>query len=109
MFAGQNLNFSVGMVSYQTGFESDSSSSDNLLVIIIAVAASGGGVLLVASLVIIMVVCVYRSKSKAKDKRLTNLLAQMELWEIEMADECKRGEDVCIYRLVCSNYEASPQ
>ena len=63
--------------------------------IIIPVIAGGLFVVVVFSfLIICCVVCYHRRKSKKNEQRWTNLLSQMELMELEMADECKRGESV---------------
>ena len=62
------------------------------LYIIIPVVAGVLLVVVIISLIIICcVVCLYRKKSKKNEQRWTNLLSQMELMELEMADECKRG------------------
>ena len=93
VFVGQNLNFSVGTLTYVT-------DDSGVPVIAIAVGASAGGVLILSVFVICIILCVYSSKSREKDKRLTNLLSQMELWELEMADECKRGEYCVVWRVM---------
>ena len=63
------------------------------LEIIIPVIAGGlVAVALFFILIICCVVCYHRRKSKKNEQRWTNLLSQMELMELEMADECKRGE-----------------
>ena len=63
------------------------------LVIIIPVIAGSVVVVVILSLFIICcVVCYHRKKSKKNEQRWTNLLSQMELMELEMADECKRGK-----------------
>ena len=84
---GANLEFLVGTLTYT---ESESGATP-VYVIIIAASAAGGAVLL-SLLVICCIICWYTRKAREKEKRFTNLLAQMELWEVEMADECKRGE-----------------
>ena len=71
------------------------------LVIIIPVVAGGPLIVVFLSMLIICcVVCYHRRKSKKNEQRWTNLLSQMELMELEMADECKRGElidwSVCV-------------
>lgn len=86
VFVGQNRKFEVGTLIYTDA----PSQSDSNLAIIIG-ASIGGGVLLVSLFIICCVVCCFMSRAKAKDKQFTTLLAQMELWEVEMADECKRG------------------
>ncbi len=61
----------------------------------IIIPASVVGVLLVVAVVVIIMCCIicrYNSKHKKTEQRWTNLLAQMELLEVEMADECKRGK-----------------
>ena len=95
VFVGQNLNFSVGTLTYVTD-----DSGVPVRTIAIAVGASGGGVLILSVFVICIILCVYSSKSREKDKRLTNLLSQMELWELEMADECKRGGYCVVWRVM---------
>ena len=68
-------------------------SNTRLLVIIIPVIAGGLLIVVACSMFIICcVVCYHRRKSKKNEQRWTNLLSQMELMELEMADECKRGE-----------------
>ena len=47
------------------------------------------------------IICGYKSKHKKTEQRWTNLLAQMELLEVEMADECKRGR-LCVCVCVCA-------
>ena len=84
---GTTLEFTVGTLTYT---ESEPSSTP-LYVIIIAASAAGGAVLL-SLFVICCIICCYTRKAREKEKKFTNLLAQMELWEVEMADECKRGE-----------------
>ena len=49
---------------------------------------------MVSVIVVFFVICCFMRRAKEKDKQFTNLLAQMELWEMEMADECKRGMKV---------------
>ena len=96
---GQNLNFSLGLLSYAVV---DDSNDDTIVeigtldldfaaVVGVAVVLFVILVLIVLVLVIFIIVCLYRSKTEQREKQLTNLLAQMELLEIEMADECKRG------------------
>ncbi len=60
---------------------------------IIIPSVVGGFAVMVILLVLVMccIICGYQSKHKKTEQRWTNLLAQMELLEIEMADECKRG------------------
>ncbi|XP_064399093.1 plexin-A1-like isoform X2 [Halichondria panicea] len=60
---------------------------------IIIPSVVGGFAVVVILLVLVMccIICVYTSKHKKTEQRWTNLLAQMELLEIEMADECKRA------------------
>jgi hypothetical protein len=63
-----------------------------------------GGLAVVAFffiLIICCVVCYHSRKSKKTEQRWTNLLSQMELMELEMADECKRGELVELSVCVC--------
>ncbi len=61
---------------------------------IIIPSVVGGFAVVVILLVLVMccIICGYKSKHKKTEQRWTNLLAQMELLEIEMADECKRGK-----------------
>ena len=84
---GTNLNFTVGTLTYQAA-----AAPLNLALIIPVIVGPVVLVLLISFLLICIIVCVSASRSREKDKRLTTLLSQMELWEIEMADECKRGE-----------------
>ena len=66
-----------------------------ILVIIIPVIVGVVVVVVFCSMFIICcVVCYHIRKSKKNEQRWTNLLSQMELMELEMADECKRGESV---------------
>ncbi|CAI8038569.1 Plexin-A4 [Geodia barretti] len=58
---------------------------------IIIGASCGGGVLILLILVMFCVICCVTRRATAREKKFTNLLAQMELWESEMADECKRA------------------
>ena len=83
---GTNLNFTVGTLMYT------STGGLSLQLIIPVTVGPVALVLLLSMLVICIIICVTRSSALAKDKRLTTLLSQMELWELEMADECKRGE-----------------
>ena len=82
---GTNFTFTVGTLRYTT-------TPLNLQLIIPVTAGPVALVLLLSMVIICIVICVTRSSARAKDKRLTTLLSQMELWELEMADECKRGE-----------------
>ena len=84
---GTNLNFTAGTLTYQAGPQ-----PLNLTLIIPVIVGPVVLVVLISLLLICIIVCVSASRSREKDKRLTTLLSQMELWEIEMADECKRGE-----------------
>ena len=60
---------------------------------IIIIAGSGaGGVFIFSLLLICIFLCCFLRRARAKEKQFSNLLAQMELWEVEMADECKRGK-----------------
>ena len=60
---------------------------------IIIIAGSGaGGVFIFSLLLICIFLCCFWRRARAKEKQFSNLLAQMELWEVEMADECKRGK-----------------
>ena len=56
--------------------------------------------LLIIVLLLMIMCCIvcgyYKSKHKKTEQRWTNLLAQMELLEVEMADECKRGRFLCV-------------
>ena len=85
---GDNLSYDVGTVSY-------TQQSPAAQLPIVVGASVGGGVLILLILVMFVVICCFMRRAKAKEKRFTNLLAQMELWESEMADECKRGS--CVY------------
>jgi len=84
---GTNWNFTAGTLTYQ-----EAPQPLNLALIIPVIVGPVVLVLLISFLLICIIVCVSASRSREKDKRLTTLLSQMELWEIEMADECKRGE-----------------
>ena len=64
----------------------------------IIIPAVGGSLLVVifcSVFIVCCVVCYHNKKSKKSEQRWTNLLSQMELMELEMADECKRGKCVC--------------
>ena len=78
--------------------ESSGSSDGTPLTVIIIAASGAGGVLLFSVLIIVCIICCYTRKAKEKEKQFTNLLTQMELWEVEMADECKRGRANHLYR-----------
>ena len=85
MFVGQNLGpFDVGSLSYVPGLD--------IIPIIAGVGGGVVGIVLFFLLVICIVVCCYQRKGKEKEKKVQNLLSQMEHWELEMADECKRGQ-----------------
>ena len=71
----------------------EDAGSDSKLAIIIG-ASTAGGVVIISLLAIVCIICCFSRRAKAKEKQFTNLLAQMELWEVEMADECKRGKPV---------------
>ena len=86
---GTNLNFTVGTLTYTTATTQEQL---NLALIIPVIVGPVVLVLLISLLLICIIMCVSARKSREKDKRLTTLLSQMELWEMEMADECKRGE-----------------
>ena len=95
VFIGQTLSYKVGFLTYidQTNTTTTPGTDGSLLAIIIG-ASVGGGVLVVSVIVVFFVICCFMRRAKEKDKQFTNLLAQMELWEVEMADECKRGMKV---------------
>ena len=38
-----------------------------------------------------------RRQSRKKDLRFTHLLSQMETMELEMADQCKQGNEVLLF------------
>ena len=73
-------------------------------------ASCGGGVLILLILIMFFVICCVWRRATAREKKFTNLLAQMELWESEMADECKRGEFIASPDLLwsCGTLECSP-
>ena len=85
---GQNINNTVGQIEYIS-----QGSTSEIAPIIGGVV--GGVVILV---IIVLVVCFIPiilfsiKQSKQKDKKLVNLLVQMESMELEMADQCKQGE-----------------
>ena len=101
VMVGQNLEYNVGTVTYTT------SDTETSLSIIIG-ASCGGGVLILLILVMFFVICCVMRRSTAKEKRFTNLLAQMELWESEMADECKRGESGLVWHQLYSESVKQP-
>ena len=70
----------------------DAESAVPLVIIIPCVV---GGLLLVVAFSVFLICCIaccYNTRARKKEKQWTNLLAQMELMEMEMAEECKRGE-----------------
>ena len=89
---GQNLRYEVGTVRYVS---SSTPGSESKLAIIIG-ASAAGGVILVSLVVIFFIIVCFTRRARAKEKQFSNLLVQMEQWEVEMADECKRGQ----YRLL---------
>ena len=90
VMVGQNLDFNVGTVTYT----SDSTSSESDLPIIVGATASGG-VVIILLLIMCFIICCFSRRARAKDRQFSNLLVQMEQWEVEMADECKRGKYTC--------------
>ena len=63
--------------------------------LVIIIPCVVGGLLLVVAFSVCLICCIaccYNSRARKKEKQWTNLLAQMELMEMEMAEECKRGE-----------------
>ncbi len=68
-------------------------SANEIPLLILIPSVVVGFLVVLALLVVIMccIICAYKSKHKKTEQRWTNLLQQMELLEIEMADECKRG------------------
>jgi plexin A len=85
VMVGENLRYEVGTVTY-----TEEEETATPLAIIIG-ASCGGGVLILLILVMFCVICCVARRATAREKKFTNLLAQMELWESEMADECKRA------------------
>lgn len=58
--------------------------------------AVAGGIFLVAIVFLVVICCVIfaaRRQSKLKDRRFVNLMSQMETMEMDMADQCKQGEN----------------
>ena len=74
---------------YVTG----TATSTPLEIIIPVVVGGLAAVVLLSLFIICCVVCYHSKKSKKNEQRWTNLLSQMELMEMEMADECKRGKN----------------
>ena len=57
----------------------------------------GGAVLiLLLVLVVTIAVVVHRRNSVKKSRQVGALLMQMETLETNMAEECKRGNDICV-------------
>lgn len=83
-----DLIYDVGDLRYT----SPSSDSESSMTIIIIAGSSAAGVSFFSLFLICVIVGCFWRRARAKQKQFTNLLAQMELWEVEMADECKRGE-----------------
>ena len=66
-------------------------ASNNTMLIIIVVVVVVVVLLLLGCFLIAVIVCLSRKQQKKKERQYTNLIAKMELLEVEMADECKRG------------------
>ena len=64
----------------------------------VAGGVAGGGVALVLLLVLVVaiIVVVHRRDSVKKSQQVDALLMQMETLETNMAEECKRGNDICV-------------
>ena len=80
------------------------SYTSNEVPLVIIIPSVVGGLLVVIVLFLLITCCItcgYKSKHKKTEQRWTNLLAQMELLEVEMADECKRGVCVCVWLCTC--------
>ncbi len=74
-----------------------SNPSTNIGLIIGVVAGVVGFLLITCLILIVAIIMISRKQSKKKERQYTNLIARMELLEVEMADECKRGECHAVY------------
>lgn len=66
----------------------------SLNVLIIAVPAAVAGLIILLVLVFSITCCIYvrfKRSNKERDRQFQGLLAQMELMESELAEECRRG------------------
>ena len=66
----------------------------SLNILIVAVPAAVAGLIIVSALVFSITCCIYvrfKRSSKERDRQFQGLLAQMELMESELAEECRRG------------------
>ena len=87
------VSFGRNIVIVLTERLSVTSSPGVNIYLIVGVVAAGVFVLLVfCCMVIAIIICFSRKQSKKKELQYTSLIAKMELLEVEMADECKRGE-----------------
>ena len=82
MHIGSSLTVNVGTLQY------------SLNVFIIAVPAAVAGLIILLAVVFSIACCLYvrfKRSSKERDRQFQGLLAQMELMESELAEECRRG------------------
>ena len=59
-------------------------------------------------MVISIIIFFSRKQSKKKELQYTNVIAKMELLEVEMVDECKGGESISRGIVVGGNLVGSP-
>ena len=79
---GANLTIEVGVLRYSVN------------IYVVAVPAAVAAVIILIVLVVSIVCCAYvwfKRSTKERDRQLQGLLAQMELMESELAEECRRG------------------
>lgn len=82
MNIGSSLTVNVGTLRY------------SLNVLIVAVPAAVAGLIILLVLVFSITCCLYvrfKMSNKERDRQFQGLLAQMELMESELAEECRRG------------------
>ena len=77
----------------------------SLNVLIVAVPAAVAGLIIFLALVFSITCCLYvrfKRSNKERDRQFQGLLAQMELMESELAEECRRGGlQLCGCACVC--------
>ena len=79
---GMNFTVDVGVLQYE------------LNVFIYAIPAAVAGLIILLVLVFSITCCIYvrfKRSNKERDRQFQGLLAQMELMESELAEECRRG------------------
>ena len=82
MNIGSSLTVNVGTLQY------------SLNILIVAVPAAVAGLIILLVLIFSITCCLYvrfKMSNKERDRQFQGLLAQMELMESELAEECRRG------------------